>query len=124
MLPFMWLRGARGQMVAAGVMLEHATSLQGACAMPIWRLTPLDLTSPLWAASQHTGSAIIRAANEREARYAAMQAFGREVPEIPWHANPWRQLALVACERLDASGYPESGPPAILAPQGFSCWMG
>jgi hypothetical protein len=92
--------------------------------MPIWRLTPLDLTSPCWAASQYAGVAIIRAATEREARQAAMQAFGREVPDIPWHANPWRQLVLVACARLDASGYPETGPPAILEPQGYSCWMG
>ena len=92
--------------------------------MPIWRLTPHHVTSPCWAASQHTGMAIIRAATEREAREAAMQAFGRAVPSIPWHANPWRQLTLVTCERLDASGYPETGPPAILAPQGYSCWMG
>ena len=92
--------------------------------MPIWRLTPLDLTSPYWAASQHTSTAVIRAETERDARQAAMQAFGREVPGIPWHANPWCQLALVACELLDASGYPATGPPAILAPQGYSCWMG
>jgi hypothetical protein len=92
--------------------------------MPIWRLIPLDLTSPLWAASQHIDIAIIRAATAREARYAAMQAFGRVVPDIPWHANPSRQLALVACEQPDASGYPESGPPAILEPLGYSCWMG
>ena len=92
--------------------------------MPIWRLTPHQLTSPCWAASQHTGMAIIRAATEREAREAAMQAFGRDVPDIPWHANPWRQLALVTCEPLHASGYPETGPPAILEPPGYSCWMG
>jgi hypothetical protein len=92
--------------------------------MPIWRLTPLDLSSPYWAASQHTSIAVIRAATERDARQAAMQAFGREVPGIPWHANPWRQLTLVACEPLDPAGYPDTGPPAILEPQGYSCWMG
>ena len=91
--------------------------------MALWRLTPQNLTSPLWAASQHTSIAVIRAATEREARQAAMQAFGREVPGIPWHANPWRQLALVVCEPLREAGDAETGPPAILEPQGYSCWM-
>ena len=91
--------------------------------MPIWRLTPIDLTSPLWAASQHTTRAVIRAATERDARQAAMQGFGREVPDIPWHANPWCQLALVVCEPFPASGYLETGPTAILEPPGYFCWM-
>ena len=91
--------------------------------MPIWRLIPIDLTSPCWAASQHSGIAIIRAATELEARQAAMQGFGREVAGIPWHANPWRQLTLVACERLEQSGYPEMGPAAILEPPGYTCWL-
>jgi hypothetical protein len=91
--------------------------------MPIWRLPPRDLTSPCGAASQHTGRAIIRAATEREARQAAMQGFGREVPDIPCHANPWRQLTLVACERLEQSAYPDTGPTAILEPPGYTCWL-
>jgi hypothetical protein len=104
--------------------IEDSIQLLGSCAMPIWRLTPHQLTSPCWVASQHTDIALIRAATEREAREAAMQAFGREVPDIPWHANPWRQLALVTCEPLHTSGYPETGPPAILEPPGYSCWIG
>jgi hypothetical protein len=91
--------------------------------MPIWRLTPRDLTSPCWAASQHTRIAIIRAATEREARQAAMQGFGREVPDIPWHANPWRQLTLVTCECLEQSAYPDTGRTAILEPPGYTCWL-
>ena len=91
--------------------------------MPIWQLIPLDLTSPCWAASQYSGIAIIRAATEREARQAAMQAFGREVSDVPWHANPWRQLTLVSCERLQQSEYPDTGSTAILEPQGYTCWL-
>ena len=47
--------------------------------MPIWRLTPTNLASPLWAASNYHGIAMIRAATEREARQAAMQALGKEM---------------------------------------------
>ena len=90
--------------------------------MPIWRLTPTDLTSPLWAASNYVGVAVIRADTEREARQAAMQGFGKEIPGIPWHAHPWRQLALVVCEELVDSGYPETGPTEILEPAGYTAW--
>jgi hypothetical protein len=90
--------------------------------MPIYRLTPSDLTSPLWTASNYAGIAVIRAPTERDARQAAMQGFGRAVPGMPWHANPWRQLALVVCEVLVDSGYPETGPTAILEPAGYTSW--
>jgi hypothetical protein len=90
--------------------------------MPIWRLTPLDLASPLWAASNYHGIAVIRAGTEREARHAAMQAFGKELPDIPWYMHPWRQLTLVACEEVSDSGYPETGPTAILAPAEYTSW--
>jgi hypothetical protein len=90
--------------------------------MPIWRLTPIDLSSPLWTVSNYTGIAVIRAATEREARQAAMQAFGKEVAGIPWHAHPWRQLALVACEELRDSGYPGTGPTTILEPVKYTSW--
>jgi hypothetical protein len=84
--------------------------------MPIWRLTPTDLASPLWAASNYHGIAVIRATTEREARQAAMQAFGKALADVPWPAHPWRQLVLVVCEKLINSGYPEAGPTAILEP--------
>ena len=84
--------------------------------MPIWQLTPLDPTAPEWVASNYVGRAVIRAATERDARQAAVQAFGKETPGVPWHAHPWRQLVLVVCENLINSGYPEAGPTAILEP--------
>jgi len=90
--------------------------------MPIWRLTPRDLDSPLWAASNYHGIAVVRAATEREARQAAMQAFGKALANVPWHAHPWRQLALVTCEELSNTGYPETGPTAILEPTEYTSW--
>jgi len=90
--------------------------------MPIWRLTPIDLASPLWTASNYTGIAVIRAATERDARQAAVQGFGKELPSIPWHTHPWYQLALVACEELIDSGYPETGPTVILEPAEYTSW--
>ena len=90
--------------------------------MPIYRLTPIDLNSPAWAASNYTGLAVIRAPTERAARQAAVQGFGKEHPEIPWHANPWWQLALVTCEAWVDSGYPETGPTAIVAPEDYTAW--
>jgi hypothetical protein len=90
--------------------------------MPIYRLTPTDLTSPAWAASNYAGPAVIRAPTEREARQAAVQAFGKETLGIPWHAHPWRHLALVACEELRHAGYPETGRTAILEPAEYRSW--
>jgi len=90
--------------------------------MPIWRLTPIDLTSPLWTASNYTGIAVIRAATERDARQAAVQEFGKEHPGISWHTHPWYQLALVACEEVMDSGYPGTGPTGILEPTEYTSW--
>jgi hypothetical protein len=90
--------------------------------MPIYRLTPRDVTAPLWAASNYVGPAVIRATTEREARQAAMQGFGKALPGMPWHTNPWRQLSLVTCEQWVDSGYPETGPTAILEPAGYTSW--
>ena len=81
--------------------------------MPIWQLTPRDPTVPEWAVSNYVGRAVIRAATERDARQAAVQAFGKARTGIPWHAHPWRQLALVQCEELPTSGYPATGQTAI-----------
>ena len=97
-------------------------SIDGDGTMPIWRLTPRDLASPLWAASNYTGIAVIRAATERDARQAAVQGFGKELPGISWHTHPWYQLTLVACEELSDSGYPETGPTAILEPAEYTSW--
>ena len=44
--------------------------------MPIWTLEPLDLGNPNWEASTHKGRVIIRAENEKKARFLAAKAFG------------------------------------------------
>ena len=90
--------------------------------MPIWQLTPLDHTAPEWVASNYVGRAVIRAATELDARQAAVQAFGKETPGVPWHAHPWRQLALVQCEECPAARYPATGHTAILEPEGYTSW--
>jgi hypothetical protein len=90
--------------------------------MPIWQLTPLDHTAPEWVASNYVGRAVIQAATERDARQAAVQAFGKETPGVPWHTHPWRQLALVRCEELPASDYPATGRTEILEPAEYTCW--
>ena len=90
--------------------------------MPIGQLTPLNRTTPKWVASNYIGRTVIRAETELDARQAAVQAFGKETPGVPWHAHPWRQLALVQCEELPASRYPATGPTAIVEPEGYTAW--
>ena len=43
--------------------------------MPIWSLIPVDLDDPDWEASSHRGQVTVRAANERQARTVAAEAF-------------------------------------------------
>ena len=90
--------------------------------MSIWQLTPRDPTVPAWAASNDVGRAVMRAATERDARQAAVQAFGKAHAGVPWHAHPWRQLARVQCEALPTSGSPATGRTAMLEPAAFPCW--
>ena len=48
--------------------------------MPIWTLEPLDLETPNWEASIYKGKVIVRAENERRARFLAAKAFGIATP--------------------------------------------
>ena len=68
------------------------------------QLTSLDHTAPEWMTSNSIGRAVIRAITELDARHAAVHAFGKQTPGIPWYAHPWRQLALVGCEELHIPG--------------------
>ncbi len=43
--------------------------------MPVWKLTPTDLSDPNWEASSHRGLAVMRAPDEAGARAAAAEAF-------------------------------------------------
>ncbi len=108
--------------VEKSAVLEGLQNGPGERAMPIWQLIPLDPTAPAWVASNYVGRVVIRAPTEREARQAAVQAFGKETPGVPWHAHPWNRLALVQCDELHQSGYPPLGRTAVLEPAGYSSW--
>src|SRR5215475_10011345 len=42
---------------------------------------------------------------------------------MPWSDNPWRDPALVTCEQVGNSGYPETGPTEILEPAVGTPWQ-
>jgi hypothetical protein len=87
--------------------------------MPIWKLTPADLTDPNWQASSHRGFAIVRARNEAAARAAAAKAFDvktRFGPRRSEAAPPWKRPALVKAEQIEDSRYDAEGPAAVLEP--------
>ncbi len=56
------------------------------------------------------------AGNCREACHGALSG------AIPWRDNLWRDPALVTCEQVGNSGYPETGPMEILEPAGGIPW--
>nr|WP_321513119.1 hypothetical protein [uncultured Pseudodesulfovibrio sp.] len=89
--------------------------------MPIYELTPIDLSDPDWKASTHHAPCVVRADNERNARLAATLAFfvatGRE-PGAKLHANPWNQKDKVEAHLVTEHGFREDGPQIVLAPTG------
>ena len=87
--------------------------------MAIWKLTPLDLMDPDWTASSHRAMAIVRAANEKEARETAQAAFGVKTGFKPGHgvtAPPWLRDSLVKAEKIDDSRYDSDGPSEVIEP--------
>jgi len=87
--------------------------------MPVWRLTPIDLSDPNWDASSHSGMAVVRAADEAAARAAAAEAFDvptRFPPTGGAKFPPWHSPALVKAERIDNPRYEAEGPTEILDP--------
>lgn len=87
--------------------------------MPLWKLTPVDLTDPHWEASSHRAMAIVRAPDEQTARDIAQQAFGVKTRFEPGHgvkAPPWRRTSLVKAEEVDDARYEADGPTEILEP--------
>jgi hypothetical protein len=88
-------------------------------AMPIWKLTPLDLDDPNWQASSHRAVAVVRARDEADARAVAAAAFDvktRFSPRHGQHFPPWKRDALVKAERIDDQRYAAEGPAAVLEP--------
>ena len=88
--------------------------------MPIWELRPIDHDSADWRASKYKGRVVIRAPSEDRARDLAGSRFhdmSRRIPGGDTPLSPWRQPDLVACTRLNDSGYDESGPEEILDPK-------
>jgi hypothetical protein len=87
--------------------------------MPIWKLSPIDLTDPSWEASDHTGAAVIRAPDEKTARAAASVAFAHATVVVPGRRTiipPWKYAGLVSAERLTDTRWPEEGEIEILDP--------
>jgi len=80
--------------------------------MPVWKLTPTDLTDPAWVASTHHGGAVVRAASEGAARRvsaAALQASAGAPAGAPW-TDP----ALVKVEEVQDPRYDPKGRSEIL----------
>jgi hypothetical protein len=87
--------------------------------MPVWKLTPIDLSDPNWEASSHRGAAVVRAPDEDAARAAAGKAFDlptRFPPRGGAKFPPWHSRALVEARRIEDPRYEAEGPIEILDP--------
>lgn len=91
--------------------------------MKVFRLVPLDLTDPDWAASDWTRPVVIRAPTEDVARSAATLAFGKAVSRSPSSAsipiNPWRQERLVKVDEIP-NHERSAGEVEMLDPPGYN----
>jgi hypothetical protein len=88
-------------------------------AMPIWKLTPMDLADPNWQASSHRAVAVVRARDEADARATAAEAFDIKTRFSPHKGQtfpPWKRAALVKVERIEDERYEEEGPASVLEP--------
>lgn len=87
--------------------------------MAIWKLSPVDLKDPDWAASSHRGPVIVRARDEDEARRTAAEAFDVKVGfklREGVKAPPWRRPALVRVEPIEDPRFEAEGPADVLDP--------
>ena len=91
--------------------------------MPIFELTPIDLTSHHWRASTYNKRVLIRSKNQERARVIAKLTFSIATPRDtsqPIAFDPWDQEDLVACHKVEDSGYEEDGDEAILEPADYN----
>jgi len=87
--------------------------------MPLFRLSPVDLSDPNWEASSHRAAAIVRARDEDAARTIAAEAFDVKTGFPPGHGlvvPPWRRPELVHVERIEDARWEVDGPHEILYP--------
>ena len=87
--------------------------------MPIWKLTPIDLTDSNWLASSHRDLAIIRAPDETTARTVAEKAFALPLHFTPGsgvRVPPWMRPSLVKAEMIEDRRFDPAGPPEVLMP--------
>ena len=76
--------------------------------MPVWKLTPTDLSDPAWSASKHRGGAIVRAASEGAARRISAAAFQSS------EGAPWTHPVLVKAEEVQDPQYDPKGRSEVL----------
>jgi osmotically-inducible protein OsmY len=86
--------------------------------MPIWQLSPVDLSDPNWEASSHRGTAIVRAPDEKTAREAAQSAFGvaTRFKHHPRLIAPWTRAKLVHASHIEDQRFDPEGPSGVLVP--------
>lgn len=91
--------------------------------MPIYRLTPTNLSDPNWRASTYRDVIVVRAKSEDQARSLAAGAFDTTlVPSSPHRsvATPlWRLPHAVRVEVIEDLRYRTEGPNGILEPWGY-----
>ena len=92
--------------------------------MSIWKLEPIDTSNDNWEASAHKGPALIRAADELQARTIAARAFYKAAERPPilgseLAINPWNKVELVSCSRATDTDFPEEGQDGVLEPPGY-----
>ena len=89
--------------------------------MPIWALEPLDWEDPNWKASTYRGQVIVRAENEKQARFLAAKAFAiapHATLGQPLRITPWYYAGSVSCCQLPPSNdYSEEGEEGVLGPE-------
>ena len=87
--------------------------------MAVWRLVPLDLTDPNWAASSYRGTVVVRAPDEESAREAAEKEFGiktRFEPGAGVKAPPWKRKLVAKAEQIEDPRFESEGPTEVLEP--------
>jgi hypothetical protein len=87
--------------------------------MALWKLKPIDLSSPDWELSTYQEEVIVRAESETRARQIAASAFvtagkvksGEKTIDIPWN-----QSILVSAAPIQDSNYQDRGNEEIVGP--------
>jgi hypothetical protein len=87
--------------------------------LSVWRLTPMDLSSPLWRFSAHRSAVVVRALNEREARALVGERCGTG-PIVTAHGveigDPWASSLISVCTKMSTeSCWSTTGPAEILS---------